>query len=368
MFLLNKEISFLKDKFFGLDISDTSVKVLQLEKRGAHNWIRSCGFSRVAEGSIDDGMILDRDSVAWSVKNAIAKAGPNKINTKKVVCALPESKVFSRIIGIPEIDAKSADEAIKWEIEANIPLSVEQVYYDWQFLENEIQGEKREKKQNVLTAAVSKGMVDNLMDVIKLAGLEAYVLEPESIADARSLVDYNGSRKEISVIVDLGFRKTILVIAEGNVPCFTSGIPFTSEGVTDLIAKHFGIGEKEAEELKSQQTNTRYDEKNSILAIADSLLENLVSGIEKSIDFYFSSIRKTTGQADRIILVGGGSNLRGLPEFLSKRLSKTVEIGNPLANLNLHESSPLIEKSIASSYSTVAGLALRGLHYGNDKA
>lgn len=368
MFLLNKEISLFKDKFFGLDISDTSVKVLQLEKRGSRNWIRSCGFSRVAEGSIDDGMILQKDNVAWSIKNAIVNAGPKKINTNMAVCSLPESKVFSRIINIPEIDEKSANEAIKWEIEANIPLSVEQVYYDWQFLENGMSGKADsdgKKKQRVLTAAVSKEMIDNLMDVIKLSGLEAYVLEPEAVANVRSLTNFNAPQEDISVIVDIGLRKTSLVIAEGNVPCFASGVPFTSEGVTDLISKHFGIGEKEAEELKSRQTNTRYDESNSILVIADSLLENLVSGIEKSIDFYFNSMKKVPGQANRIILVGGGANLRGLPEFLSQRLGKTVEIGNPLANLNLHKNSPLIDASIITSYSTVAGLALRGLYYEN---
>lgn len=366
MFLLDKEISFLKDKFFGLDISDTSVKVLQLEKRGKYNWIRSCGFSRVAEGSIDDGMILNKDNVIWSIKNAINSAGPKKINTKKVICSLPESKVFSRIIEIPEIDSKNASEAIKWEIEANIPLAVEQVYYDWQFLEKATgKASESKKNQRVLTASVSKDMIDSLMEVLKSAGLEAYVLEPEAVANARSLVPASSSSEEISVIVDIGLRKTSLIIAEGNIPCFASDVPFTSEGVTDLISKHFGIGQKEAEELKSRQTNSSYDEKNSILVIADSLLENLFSGIEKSIDFYFNTMKKNTGQIKRIVLVGGGANLRGLTDFLSKKLGKTVEIGDPLINLNLHKRSPIIEKSISPSYSAVAGLALQGISYGN---
>lgn len=367
MFLLNKEISFFKDKFFGLDISDTSVKVLQLEKRGRRNWIRSCGFSGIAEGSINDGIILNKENVIWSIKNALAGAGPQKINTNKVICSLPESKAFSRIINIPAIDSKNAGEAIKWEIEANIPLAVEQVYYDWQFLENgENKNSKGEKNgQRVLTTAVSKEIIDNLMNVVESAGLEIYVLEPESVANARSLADANSTAEDIFVIIDIGVRKTSLVITEGKVPCFASGVPFTSEGITDLIAQHFGISRKEAEDLKTQQTNTSYDEKNSILAIADSFLENLISGIEKSIDFYLNASKKSQEQVKKIILVGGGANLRGLPEFLSQRIGKAVEIGNPLVNLNLNENSPVIEGGALSSYSAVAGLALHGLYYGN---
>lgn len=366
MFLLNKEISFFKDKFFGLDISDTSVKILQLEKRGRRNWIRSCGFSGIAEGSINDGIILNKENVIWSIKNALANAGPKKVNTNKVICSLPESKVFSRIINIPTIDPKNAGEAIKWEIEANIPLAVEQVYYDWQFLDN---GENKNSEdgksgRRVFTTAVSKEVIDNLVDVVESAGLEVYVLEPESVANARSLADDNSSAEDSFVIIDIGVRKTSLIITEGKVPCFASGVPFTSEGITDLIAQHFGISRKEAENLKAQQTNTSYDEKNSILAIADSFLENLVSGIEKSIEFYLNASKKNQEQMKKIILVGGGANLRGLPEFLSQRIGKTVEIGNPLINLNLHKDSPVIDAGALSGYSAVAGLALHGLHYG----
>lgn len=366
MFLLNKEISFLKDKFFGLDISDTSVKVLQLEKRGKNNLIRSCGFSRIVEGSVVDGVILNKENVIWSIKNAIDSAGPKKINTNKVICSLPESKVFSRIIDIPEVDPKGAGEAIKWQIEENIPLTVEQVYYDWQLLENTNNKISEGKKiKHVLTVSVSKEIIDSLMELLKSAGLEVYALEPEAIANLRSLVPARSSLEEITVIADIGLRKTSLIIAEGNIPYFVSDVPFTSEGLTDLISKHFGISEKEAEELKIQQVNSSYDEKNSILTVADSLLENLFSGIEKSIDFYFTTMKKNHAQIKRIVLVGGGANLQGLTDFLSKKLGKMVEIGDPLINLNLHKKSPIIDKSISPSYSVVAGLALKGISYGD---
>lgn len=135
MGFFNKKIISFEDKFFALDLSDLSIKIIQLEKDGKIDKIRSYSYLDIPEGNMDDGKIINKEVIADAVRAAIKKAIPKKINTKKVICSLPESKAFLRIISIPKVREDEAHEAIKWEMEANIPLSVDQVYFDWQFLE-----------------------------------------------------------------------------------------------------------------------------------------------------------------------------------------------------------------------------------------
>jgi Tfp pilus assembly PilM family ATPase len=68
-------------------------------------------------------------------------------------------------------------------------------------------------------------------------------------------------------------------------------------------------------------------------------------------------------EARRIILSGGGANLKGLDQFLSKELNLPVVLGNPWVNIladpNTRVPEGYLRRSL--SYATVLGLALRGV-------
>jgi type IV pilus assembly protein PilM len=363
MNFLNKNILSFEPKLFGLDLSDLSIKIFQVERVGEIDRIRSYCSLPIARGNIEDGKIINKEKVAQIIREAIKKSGPNKINTRKVICSLPESNIFLRVISIPKISKEEAEEAIKWEMEANIPLPIEEVYLDWQFLEDDLENSKN--KQSVLTVAVSKKVVDDFMETLELSGLEVYDLEIEPIASARSLVSSTEKKENISLIVDIGAKRTSFIMVEGNVPCFTSSIPFSSENINDAISKKMNINEKEAEEVKVAFGIENFNKDNPIFNSIKYLLENLVTEIEKTSDFYVV-MSKTPKEIKKIILCGGGSNLKGLVAYLSQRIGKEVFLGNPLTNLNLEKKElDKINKENCIGYVTVIGLAIKKIYYGN---
>ncbi len=360
MSFLNKKIISFEPKLFGLDLSDLSVKVLELEREGKREKIVGYSNLDIPPGLIEDGKITEKEKTAACVKEAVKKAGPHKINTKKVICSVPESKAFLRIISIPKMDESEVAEAIKWEIEASIPLSIDQVYYDWQFIETDAAG-----KQNILTLAVGRETIDEMTEVLEMAGLEVYGFEVESIASARSLIDQqNAAKEKASFIIDLGSQRTSFIVVVKGVPYFTSSIPFSSESINDAIAKGLNLNYQEAEKAKVDQGIENAESGNPIFSAIKSLLENLGQEVEKTLDFY-GEMRKETVEVEKIILCGGGANLKGLIPWLEKRLGKVVELGNPWVNLKIKNNLPIINKENAVRYCTVAGLALRGLKYGD---
>ncbi len=356
MHFWNKKIINLEDKYFGVDISDLSVKVFQLEKKGNIDKIRSFGIENLDKGCVQNGIIVDEEKLVKIIKRVVQKAGPKKINTKKVICSVPESKSFLRTINLPLISEEEAHESIKWEIESNIPLSVEDVYYDWQFLN------KKDGKQNVLAVAVAKKVINDLVGVLEKSDFSVYGIETETVAMARSLVAKETKITEVSFIVDLGKNKTSFIITEGNIPCFTSSIPFSSVGLTDSIAKAFKISQPEAEKLKVNKGIEHSFENQDIFNIAGSLLENLAIEIEKTMDFY-QNMSKIPKRIKRIIISGGGAALKGLIPYLTTRLSQEVIAGDPWINLNLGRRLPIISKGESTRYATVIGLAMREINY-----
>lgn len=357
MSLFNKSIFSFDPKVFGIDLSDLSIKALQLEKSGEREGVRSYSCVDIPPGIIEDGKIIYKEKVIELLKEAVRIAAPNKITSRKVVCSLPESKAFIRIITIPKMKKEEAEEAVKWEMEATIPLPIDQVYFDWQFL-----GESSTNKQSVLTVAVSKDIVDDCTEVLLKAGLEVYGLEVESLASARSLVKEKKEDNSSWLIVDLGARRTSFIMVVKGAVYFTSSIPFSCENLNDVIAKSMGMDLKEAENIKIQHGLGSMKDDPSLFNIMKPLLENLINEIQKTLDFY-KDISRENSQINGIILCGGGANLKGLVPYLTRRLEKETVIGNPWVNMRLGDRVPIIAKEYSVQYSTAIGLALRGLYY-----
>jgi len=360
MSFLNKKIISIDDEIFGMDLSDFSIKIMQVVREGKKERVKSFSCVEVPPGIFEDGKILNKEKAIFFIQEGFKRVVPEKIKTKKVFCSLPESKVFLRLITIPELKEEEIAEAIKWEMEANIPLPIDQVYYDWQIVDSKIKG-----KQDVLMVATEKKIVDDMMNLFQSAGLEVYGLEVESTASARSLIEQNGKEPpRNSLIIDLGSQRTSFIIVINGVTYFTSSIPFSSDAINDAITKDLGVDAKEANKIKLSQGIEIADESNPVFKSIQYLLENLTMEVEKTLDFYGETF-KNRPAIDKIILSGGGSNIKGLTTFLEKKLNKKTEIGNPWINLKLDKNSQIIDNVNSIRYSTVIGLAIGCLNYEN---
>jgi type IV pilus assembly protein PilM len=359
MGFLTKKIFSYSNNICGLDLSDLSVKVVLLKADGRQDHVSGFGFAAIPAGAIIDGEIKKNDQVVDAIHKAFASSCPKRIKTKKVICSLPETKAFLRVITIPEVEKEEINEAVKWEMEENIPLPLDQVYYDWQLIGKGIVSEKG--KMNLLVVAVAKNVVDQAIEILEMAGLEPFGLEIESVAQSRSLIDER-EEKITKLIVDIGDRRTSFTILDSGIPCFTSSIPLCGQSLSDAIAKSLGVSFEDAEKMKFNY-GIGYEMKDeTIFNAVEPVLENLVSEIERSLDFYLSGLQYS-GSVESIIVCGGGSNTKGIIPYLAKRLKKEVILGNPWVNMRLGKTIPSIDRQSSVQYSTAIGLALKGLRY-----
>jgi len=98
-------------------------------------------------------------------------------------------------------------------------------------------------------------------------------------------------------------------------------------------------------------------------------LTDLVEQIKTHLDYWRSHekrdrLRHNGKELEKILLCGGGANLKGLVEFLASQLKMTVQLGNPWVNIFKKplKKVPGLSLKESLSYPTTLGLALRGIN------
>jgi len=353
---------------FGVDFNNDILKVLQIKKKKDRHEIAGWNSIRIPSGTMDNFEIKNKEVFIKTLLDAIKNA-KGKIKGRAVVVCIPENKVFTRIITLPKMNENEVKEAIHWEIESNIPISVDETYYDWQIVDND------SKKTKILAVATPRKIIDNYLEVFDAADLIVSAFEPVSIATGRSIIDIED--KSSILILDIGLDGTGYAIFNGGYPVFTSCGSVTGKLFTDAVASYFGVDWKKAESYKIKVgLGSNKKEREEALSIYGSLLSLLLEEIEKTIAFFESQLAKNNGggkdgdqerTVSKIILCGGGSNLRGLASFLALNLKKTVIQADPWKNVNFGNRLPQISKEEAQGYITAIGLALRDYWRENGK-
>lgn len=356
----------LKPEVFGLDISDLSLKILKLKKKGKFLGLASFGEAEISSGLIKDGEIKNEEKLVTIIKKAIKKVKGEKLKTKYVIASLPEEKAFLQVIQMPKMTAEELKKAIPFQAENYIPLPIEKVYLDFQIIPpvyNHLD------HLDVLIAALPKKIVAPYHSLLKKAGLNPLVLEIESQAISRSLVK-KGVSAEPLLLLDMGATKTGFMIFSGYSLRFTTSIPVSSQKFTENISKNLKIDLKKAEKLKKEQgIQTNKKDKKVFEALIPALTD-LVEQIKKYLSYYHTHAAHEHLPPDgkvvkKVFLCGGGANLKGLADFLSLEFKLEVELGNPWVNILPKPLKEVPELPYPESlrYTTALGLALRGQKY-----
>lgn len=343
-----------KIEAFGLDISNVSIKAMQLSHSAESLMPTAFSDIPIPANIISNHMIVNEEKLAEHIKRAVAAAG--KITTKYVVASVPEAKSFVRILQLPKMNEAELEGAIPWELEQDIPVPVDQVYLDWQIINEGID------KTDILVMATPKDYVDILISSLKLAGLKPAALELESQATARSLVSADDANSAV-LILDIASLQTSFIIVEKGILQYTSSIPVGGSALTESIARNLSVQTTDAEKMKRELGLVADSKQGNIRQAMLPILDNIVDEI-KNVARFHEEHSVTKLPISKVILAGGGSRLLGITDYISARLNLgavkpigRVILGDPWVNVGKVD----LPKEQALGLATVTGLALRGI-------
>ena len=339
----------------GLDISSSSLKLVELDQDAAGNLVlKRCAIEPLERGWITDGNIEKFDEVAEAMRRLVKKSGTR---TKNVAMALPSSAVITKRIVLPG-GLSDLELEVQVESEANqyIPFSLEDVSLDFCVV-----GPSASSigDVDVLIAASRKEKVQDRQGLAEAAGLNPVILDIESYAArlaASRLIKRMAyqSPDALVALFEVGALATSMQVICNDEVLYERDQAFGGAQLTQLIVRQYGFSQEEAE-TKKRSGDLPEDYGNVVL---QPFVESLAQEIGRALQFFFTSTPHN--KVDHVLLAGGSAALPGLTEAVTQHASFACSLVNPFEGLEMGNDVRL-KKMLreAPSYLTSCGLAMR---------
>jgi type IV pilus assembly protein PilM len=338
----------------GVDISSTSVKILQLSPSGSSYKVENYIIRPLPANAVVEKNISDIDAVGECISQAIRILKPSN---KDAAAAVAGSAVITKTIEMnAELSDTEMENQIVVEADQYIPYPLDEVSIDF---ERQELSERSPELVKVLLAACRRENVDTRVTALEIGGLDAKVIDIEAYAVERVfglLAEQIGSGTDQTVaIVDIGATMTTLNVILNGKSIYTREQMFGGNQLSEEVQRRFGLSATEAEvAMKQGGLPEEYDTE-----ILPPFRETVVQQIGQTLQFFFSSSHYN--EVDFLILAGGVAVIDGLTDLVQEALSTQVVVANPFANLTI--GSKVNKTMLSNDTPTLliaCGLAMRG--------
>src|SRR5215212_7051357 len=340
---------------FGLDISSSSVKMLEIVEAGKGAYrVERYSIEPLPRDAVVDGNINNLEAVTESVKRAHKRLATR---TKHVAMAVPSGAVITKKIVVN--GALREDELeTQVESEANqyIPFALEEVNLDFQVVGP---SPTNPEEQEVMIAATRKEKVEDRVAVAHLGGLKPLVMDVESFAQQAALSFVvqglpGGGKDQNVAVVDVGANVMNVTVLRNDQSVYTREQAFGGNQLTQDIVSRYGMSPEEAENAK-RSGGLPDDFEAEVLR---PYMENLSMEVQRALQFFFTSTQYHS--IEHILLAGGSAVIPGLDEVVNARAQVPTSVANPFAQM---QTSPRVQlKRLmvdAPSLIVACGLAMR---------
>lgn len=340
---------FLSTPSFGLDISDESLKYIQLITTRDGVRVGRFGERDIPPHVIESGQIKE----PMKLQEILVKLRTEE-NVKSVRVSLPEEQVYLFELKLEKVDVVNVRESIELALEEHVPVPAHDAIFDYEILKQDA------VNLEVQVAVIPKDVIDNYLSVFQDADIVVQSLELEAQAISRAVVKKGDT--DTYMIVDFGEKRTGIFIVSRGVVMFTSTLDVGGVMLNEMIAKNFKVTLLEAEKMKRKYGLQRNTENKEIFSVILNIVSVLRDELVKHF-VYWQTHKDDEGNTNppikKIILCGGDANLIGLAEYFSVSMKCAVEMSNVWVNItNTTQYIPDMSFRQALSYATALGLSL----------
>lgn len=308
----------------------------------------------------------------------------HKFTARQVRLSISGQNSFSRLGKLPPLmgNQSAVNKIVEFEARQTVPYAMDEVVWDYQLLRHawtdtrietqedgsalEISDEHEEYE--ALFVAVKTDQITQYTDVIQDSGREILSVEIAPVALFNAAKATQCRDDECVLILNIGGRGSNLMIADHN-RVFMRSIPIAGDAITLQVAKEFGIGFDEAEDLKQRHgfiaLGGAYEEPESEVAaiiskIARNVMTRLHGEVSRSVNVWRSS---HGGNAPtRVLLSGGGSTMLYITDFFQEKLRLPVEYLNTFGAITIDDG---VDKealqAVAPMFQELIGMSLRSV-------
>ncbi|NLF16967.1 MAG: type IV pilus assembly protein PilM [Lentisphaerae bacterium] len=346
------------ERILAIDIGATSIKVGEFEYASQG----PCTLVNFAHREYEEELTESTRSVvvAGLLRQMLVE---NSFQYRRALICMSGQAAFTRFVRLPPFaeDEKRIRQIVEFEAKQNVPFNMDEVVWDYQLIAN-----PDDEEMDVMFVVIKNEIVEQMTGAAQAVGLEPLLV------DVAPAACYNAARAnhlgddECVMVLNIGGRSTNLLFVDRS-RFFARTIPIAGHSITQQIAKEFGIGFAEAEELKRRHgfvaLGGAYAEPESEVAAAVSkIIRNVMARLHGEINRSISVYRAQQhgNRPVHLYLTGGSSTMTYCDHFFEEKLHMKVSYFNPFQVVAL---GPGVDRQrlqeVAHMFSEVIGLGLR---------
>ena len=337
----------------GLDIGSSSVKAVQLKKKGQGWALLAFGMQPLVPQTIVDGTIMDQGAVADAIRALWQRL---RLKQKEVAIAIAGHSVIIKKIAVPMMAPSELAANIRNEAEHHIPFGKDDVELDYHVT----QAQTTAGQTELLLVAAKKEVVSDYIQVVRDAGLIPQVVDVAAFASQNGFeANYPLNANETVVLINIGAAISNINIVRSGVSLFTRDVTIGGNAFTEEIQKQMQIAADEAEAYKIGGSHAEDGVvPQDVVRVIDGVAEVMAGEFQRSLDFFLA----TTADANvtRIVLAGGSSKIGSLHRAIERRSRMLLEVADSWKRVEVDGS---LDRAYLAAHSPEAligvGLAMR---------
>ncbi len=353
---MNLNNLFGSNRYFGVDIGFSSVKLAEFKKVG--DSIRLVN-AKLIELNVDPTS-LEAGKKDFLIKQVIDKLFSEVgATTGSVAISISGQAVFIRFVRLPKVAKRKVEQIVRYEAQLQVPFPINEVIWDYQIFD-----QPGIPEMEVTLVAVKKDIIEASLINFKNSKYDIEFIDviPFVVYNLANYVDnYEGK-----IILDIGAKITNIIIVD-KTKVWTRSILIAGDEITKAIANALEMNFPEAEALKKKEGIIIIDEidksfsdnAEEISGAVTPVLIDILTDITKTIGYYKSQFGDTK-VFNEILLTGGSSQLRNIDKFFKNNLDIKVSKLNILDRFKKN-----IDCNVGDSFNerfvVAVGLGLRHL-------
>src|ERR1700704_3249228 len=287
-----------KNGLVGLDIGSSSVKAVELQRKGGSLQLTSLGYENLQTDTIVDGQIMELNNVSDVISSIFNE---HKIKTTRVAAGVSGHSVIVKNIVVPKMSEEELHESFSWHAEEHIPFDIADVNLDYQITGNS------NDALTVLMAACKSEKIANVKQAIQLAGKQPVIIDVDAFALQNCYeVNYDPRPGEVVALLNIGAATMNINILNGTRSVFSREPSVGASQYTSLLQKELGLSFEQAEGVKRGYPLPEGIEARPIQPIIETVSDILALEIRKTMDFYRATAEEGDSTIQKILLAGGG--------------------------------------------------------------
>ena len=341
----------------GLDITTSSIKVVELSLSGGQYRVESYGAEAMPPNAISDRAIVDVQSASDAIARAVRRSG-SEVREVAVAVSGNNNHMAKVIQMSAALNESELETQIELQADQYLEVPLQELALDYQVLGRST---RDPESVDVLLVAARSTLVGQLRDAVLQAGLTPRIIDVESYAleNACSLMRHqipDGGIDRSVALIDFGASTTTFSVLRDLKLIYTRDFAFGGQQLTESIMRTYGLTIEEAGRAKKEGGLPG----NYQSEVLDPFIDDMNQQVVRALQFFMAS-SADRDPLDKLLVCGGCANIPGVADVIASRVGIAAEKSDPLGQMRLtpRARSQAVQRD-ATALLVALGLALRG--------